>query len=220
MRIDRFLEEKSLFLRFYDMKWLAPSIVRGKIVRRTRNTRKDGRIPSKNSRNRERKCSFRSWSLHKIWKNAVAGLWHARVSSSLKRTFQGILTYVHFIGPEKVVRQNNFPTHWRHTSLLNRRACFGKRKSARRTCEACHQSDKENCPRWRANRNRRIGCFSEWRWAKIIKAASLWKPCFWEKSCWPGNPDCLLQIRVFFESRDHDIKERDVNFTRLQTQNC
>jgi len=60
MRVDRFLEEKSLFLRFYDMKWLAPSTVRGEIVLQTRDTRKDGQIRSKNSRNRERKCSFRS----------------------------------------------------------------------------------------------------------------------------------------------------------------
>ena len=38
--------------------------------------------------------------------------------------------------------------------------------------------------------------------------------------CLPRNPDCLLQISVVCKSRDHDIKERDVNFTRLQTRNC
>ena len=47
MRINRFLEEKAIFLRFYDRKWEAPSIVHGEIVRRTRDTRKDGQIHSK-----------------------------------------------------------------------------------------------------------------------------------------------------------------------------
>lgn len=36
----------------------------------------------------------------------------------------------------------------------------------------------------------------------------------------PRNPDCVLQIHVVYQSRDHDIKEQDVNITRLQTQNC
>ena len=81
----------------------------GEIVRRTRDTRKDDRIRSKNSRNRERKCSFRSWSLRKIWKNAVGGLWHARVSSSPKRKKKGILTICALHWPGESGPTEEFP---------------------------------------------------------------------------------------------------------------
>ena len=72
MRVDRFLEEKSLFLRFYDMKWLAPSIVRGEIVLRTRDTRKDGRIRSKKIEDSGKKVFIPSQDLEKCRRWIVA----------------------------------------------------------------------------------------------------------------------------------------------------